>query len=99
MKRKPSNTFKGMKFLLLQKPGRNRQAASSDSFLVGKSWDQPEPSERENLDHDTPAWPTFRLPPHFVDQDAVWPCLARPPGSSPRMHSFAESSYATLAYS
>ena len=64
------HTFKGMKFTLLQKPGQSRQAASSDSFLVVKSRNQPEPSERENLDHDAPAWSAFRLPPHLVDQDA-----------------------------
>lgn len=35
MKRKPSNRFKRMKFLLLRKPGRNRQAASSDPVQQG----------------------------------------------------------------
>jgi hypothetical protein len=60
-----------MKISLLQKLERNRQVASSDSFLVVKSRNQPEPSECENLDHNAPAWSTFRLPPHLVDQDAV----------------------------
>lgn len=65
MKGKSSNTFKGIKFSLLQQLGQNRRGSLVPQLLVNGR-NQPEPSECENLDHDTSALSTFHLPPTLL---------------------------------